>query len=115
MSSTRFVKPEACASTWRLVVGTIAMFEVIAPSNAFRVETSGRNCPSGHNVKYPNGSVRDNYCIQHIGVRGCRDAAGTPYNWGFRSKANAIPLRSRTRFRCDSEQHSGLKVNADSG
>jgi hypothetical protein len=23
--------------------------------------------------------------------------------------------RSRTRFRCDPEQHSGLKVNADSG
>ena len=35
--------------------------------------------------------------------------------WGIRSKVNAIPLRSRTRFRCDSEQHSGLKVNADSG
>ena len=35
--------------------------------------------------------------------------------WGIRWKVNAIPLWSRTRFRCDSEQHSGLKVNAHSG
>ena len=36
-----------------LVVGTIARFEVIAPSSAFSVETTGRVCPCGHNVRYP--------------------------------------------------------------
>src|ERR1035438_8729401 len=35
------------------VVGTIAMFDVIAASNAFNVATTGRACPCGHSVKYP--------------------------------------------------------------
>ncbi len=35
-------------------MGTIAIFEVIDPSTAFKVETSGRVPPSGHSVRYPN-------------------------------------------------------------
>src|ERR1035438_5523772 len=35
------------------VVGTIAMFDVIAASSAFSVATTGRTCPCGHSVKYP--------------------------------------------------------------
>ena len=34
--------------------GTIAMFEAVNPSYAFRVETSGRVSPSGHSVRYPS-------------------------------------------------------------
>src|ERR1035441_2461406 len=36
------------------VVGTMAMFEVTAPSNAFSVATTGRTCPCGQSVKYPS-------------------------------------------------------------
>src|SRR5438270_11298536 len=39
-----------------LVVGTIAMLEVIAPSTAFRVETRGRVVPCGQSVRNPNGA-----------------------------------------------------------
>ena len=36
-----------------LVVGTIAIFEVMSPSTAFRVEAVGRSWPSAHKVRYP--------------------------------------------------------------
>ena len=36
------------------VVGTIAMFEVTAPSRAFSVETTGCDAPCGQSVKKPN-------------------------------------------------------------
>jgi hypothetical protein len=39
---------------WPLFVGTIARFEVIEPSIAFSVETSGRAVPCGHNVRKPS-------------------------------------------------------------
>src|ERR1035437_4702989 len=38
-----------------LLAGTIAMFDVIAPSSAFNVDTNGRACPCGHNVRNPIG------------------------------------------------------------
>jgi len=51
MSSTSWVGLEAKASIQPLLRGTIAMFEVIAPSTALRVETVGFGQPSGHKVK----------------------------------------------------------------
>jgi hypothetical protein len=41
MSSTRWVGSDANALTEPFLVGTIAMFEVIAPSTAFSVATTG--------------------------------------------------------------------------
>ena len=41
MSSTNWVMPEAYASILPLTFGTMAMFEVIHPSAAFSVETTG--------------------------------------------------------------------------
>jgi len=41
MSSTNWVMPEAYASILPLTLGTMAMFEVIHPSAAFSVETTG--------------------------------------------------------------------------
>jgi hypothetical protein len=38
-----------------LVVGTTAMFEVIASSEAFRVEARGWGSPLGHIDRYPRG------------------------------------------------------------
>src|ERR1700674_4611700 len=46
---------KANALTEPLVVGPSAMFEVTAPSMAFRVETSGCDPPCGHNVRKPSG------------------------------------------------------------
>jgi len=45
------VVPEAPASILPLLVGTIAMFEVMKPSGAFSVETVGWGSPSGHKVR----------------------------------------------------------------
>ena len=39
------------------VVGTIAMFDVSAPSNAFRVDTCGHGCPCGHKLRNPRVPV----------------------------------------------------------
>src|ERR1019366_6155333 len=55
ISTIRCVWSLAKALIDPLVAGTIARFEVIAPSSAFSVDTSGRVCPCGHNVKYPSG------------------------------------------------------------
>jgi hypothetical protein len=41
----------ANALTHPLLVGGIAIFEVIAPSSAFKVETTGIICPFGHRVR----------------------------------------------------------------
>ena len=41
----RFVGPAAYASTEPFCVGTIAMLEVMAPSEALRVETPGWDSP----------------------------------------------------------------------
>src|SRR5271166_2083941 len=56
MSRINCVRFVAYASISPLLVGTIAMFDVTAPSGAFRVETHGRLPPSGHSVRYPSGS-----------------------------------------------------------
>jgi hypothetical protein len=45
------VVPCAKASLLPLVLGTMAMFDVIAPSLAFSVETVGCGEPSGHSVR----------------------------------------------------------------
>src|ERR1019366_8084042 len=55
ISKIRCVRLLANALIDPFVVGTIARFEVIAPSTAFSVDTVGRVCPCGHNVKYPSG------------------------------------------------------------
>src|SRR5271157_1386731 len=55
MSSTSCVRLVAYASILLLMLGTIAMLEVIAPSIAFSVETTGCCSPFGHNVRYPRG------------------------------------------------------------
>ena len=51
MSRISCVIPDAKASTFPLVLGTIAMLLVIEPSSAFKVETSGFGWPSGHKVR----------------------------------------------------------------
>jgi hypothetical protein len=45
MSNTKWLGFDVNALTEPFVVGTIAMFEVIAPSPAFKVETKGRAAP----------------------------------------------------------------------
>ena len=51
MSRIICVTPAANASVLPSLLGTIAMFDVIAASTAFRVETVGWPCASGHNVR----------------------------------------------------------------
>src|SRR5664280_2223159 len=51
MSRISCVIPDANASTFPLVLGTIAMLEEIDPSCAFSVETRGWPVPSGHSVR----------------------------------------------------------------
>src|SRR5208283_4905604 len=53
MSSTNWVELVAYASIHPFVVGTIARFEVTAPSYAFRVEASGLGWLFGHEIRYP--------------------------------------------------------------
>jgi len=48
-----------------LFAGTIAMFEVIAPSNAFNVDTNGCGLPWANNVRKPSVLV-GTPCIQEI-------------------------------------------------
>src|SRR5208337_2966601 len=56
MSSISCVRLDAKASIEPSVVGTIAMFDVTAPSIAFSVEATGGGLPlSGHKVRYPSG------------------------------------------------------------
>jgi len=38
-----------------LLVGTMAMVLVMAPSTAFKVETTGCISPFGHSARYPSG------------------------------------------------------------
>ena len=47
------VRSVAYASILPLSVGTIAMFDVIAPSTAFSLETTGWPPPSVHKVRNP--------------------------------------------------------------
>src|ERR1051326_7730627 len=54
MSSTRRTGFVGNALILLLDVGTIARFDVIAPSNAFNVDTAGWLCPCGHNVRSPS-------------------------------------------------------------
>jgi hypothetical protein len=51
ISRTKCVGPDAKALTDPFVVGTIAMLDVIAPSNAFNVATPGCGAPCGHKVR----------------------------------------------------------------
>jgi hypothetical protein len=53
ISRIRWVGELANALIDPLVVGIMAMFEVIAPSSAFSVEASGLVCPWGQSVKKP--------------------------------------------------------------
>src|ERR1017187_8431945 len=57
MSRISCVIPDAKASTFPLVLGTIAMLLVMEPYRAFKVETSGFVCPSGHSVRKPSAPV----------------------------------------------------------
>ncbi len=54
MSSIKCVRLEAKTSIEPFAVGTIAMLDVMAPSIAFNVETTGRPWPSGHRVMKPS-------------------------------------------------------------
>src|SRR5258707_472607 len=53
-SRIRCVELEPKALTDPLVVGMIAIFDVMAPSCAFSVETSGRSGPCGQRVRKPS-------------------------------------------------------------
>ena len=63
-----------------LRVGTMAMFEVIAPSNAFSVDGQRARLSVGPQGQIPQPALRDNRCVKHIGLCGCWDAARTPHN-----------------------------------
>src|ERR1700728_337788 len=54
MSRISCVRLFAYASIRPLVVGTMAMFDVIAPSFAFKVDAFGRPWPSAHSVRNPS-------------------------------------------------------------
>src|ERR1700674_3447462 len=55
MSSTRCVGAEGNTLTDPVVVGTIAILLMMAPSVAFSVAASGWVCPCGHMVMKPKG------------------------------------------------------------
>ena len=55
MSSIRCVGFDVNTLTNPFVLGTIAMFDVITPSEAFNVDASGSGLPFGHIVTYPSG------------------------------------------------------------
>ena len=57
ISSTRSVELDENSLIEPFVVGTMARFEVIAPSTAFRVETAGWGAPFGHRVRNPSGAL----------------------------------------------------------
>src|SRR5262245_17517182 len=88
-----------------LAPGTIAMFEVIAASNAFRFETVGRAVPSGHRV------------MQHSRPAGTTVALKT-YAWAGAGTPQ-LPLTLMLRFprtgvgRVSRTRH-GERLNSDS-
>src|ERR1035441_9800094 len=53
ISTTRWLGLVKNALIHPLVAGTIAIFDVIAPSAALRLATNGCVVPRGHNVRYP--------------------------------------------------------------
>src|SRR5579872_3368267 len=55
MSRIKYVGLEANAVMEPFFVGTMAMFEVMAPSSALSVAVGGCGSPSGHIVRKPNG------------------------------------------------------------
>ena len=57
------------------MVGTIAMFEVIAPSIAFSVETTGWLSPSGHKRQIAQRAHRHHRRVEHVGLRRARRSA----------------------------------------
>ena len=74
------------------------MFEVIAPSTAFNVETSGWFSPSGHSVRYP--ASPGHHCrVENIALRRGREGTGAGLHVTVISPLNApLPLRvSSTR------------------
>src|SRR5271166_7144672 len=89
-----------------LLVGTTARFDVISPSYAFRVETTGWDCPFAHSDRYPNGPGGTTVALATMAcARGGRPQEGTmaltasvPENW-------PLGRVSRTRH--------GVKVNSD--
>lgn len=50
-SSTSWVGLDANALIWPLIVGTIAMFDVMVASREFNVDTVGVTPPCGHRVR----------------------------------------------------------------
>ncbi len=83
MSSTKCVAFEAKALMLPLFAGTIAMFEVIAPSNAFNVDTNGCGLPWGDNVRKPSVPCGTTVAFKRYD---CADAgAGHPAAATFKS------------------------------
>lgn len=100
---------EPKALTDPLVVGTIAMFEVIVPSGAFRVETKGLLAPCGHKVRNPIGPGGTTVALS---TNDCADAGtAQPLEVTFTSIA---PLKGcdPAGFLVSSTRH-GVKVKKD--
>src|SRR5664280_474933 len=92
MSRISCVSPDAYASIFPLLVGTIAMFEVIMPSIAFKVEAKGRGWPSGHKVRYPNGPCGTTVALKTYACA----AAGGPHGLSTTSTGGLrVPLKGR--------------------
>ena len=58
-----------------VVLGTMAMLLVMAPSIAFNVETTGWLLPSGHKVRVTQRAEWDHRGIEHIALRRSRRLA----------------------------------------
>src|SRR5580693_5777761 len=94
MSRINWVVPEAKASILPLMLGTTAMFEVVNPSRAFRVETTGCSLLSGHSVrklKVGEGKTvaLKTYACEVVGIA---QGPSTTSTGGFRLPLKGVPL-----------------------
>src|SRR5215469_3858594 len=109
MSITMCVGLLANALIDPLVVGTIARFDVICPSDALRVETVGRACPWGHNVKKPSGAGGTT-----VTLRTCACAeAGMPQPLALTATSIDVTGGDPAGFRVSNTRH-GVTVYSDS-
>src|SRR5664280_969050 len=95
MSRISCVTPDAYALVSPSKFCRIAMFDVIAPSNAFNVEASGWFWPSGHSVRYPKGPCGTTVTLNTYAsaVLGTPQELSTTSTAGLISPLNAPPDR----------------------
>ena len=102
MSRISCVIPDAYASTFPFVLGTIAMLLVIDPSNAFKVETSGLIGAVGPQRQIAQRALWNDRRVEDIRLRRRRRSTKTvharpPADSGFRLKGGPSLRVSITR------------------